>query len=134
MQVHYPEENYSLQTRGYNFKDASYVFNFIYQSDIAQKSWAYTVSVDTKLMPKNIVDFTLHYDSTDEDISQQWSDEGSKYVQNLLQELPIQVFATYSIQVPVDFIKSQPAWKPNIPLPVKPSIYIETSFYNGRFF
>lgn len=66
------------------------------------------MSVGIGLMPKNIVDFTLHYDSTDEYISQQWSKEGSKYVQDLLQELPIRVSVTYSIQVPVDWIKSQP--------------------------
>ncbi|WPK12215.1 hypothetical protein R6U77_00580 [Lysinibacillus louembei] len=83
-------------------------------------------------MPKNIVDFTLHYDSTDGDISQQWSEESSKYVQDLLQELPIRVSVTYSIQVPIDLIKSQPYWKPNISLPVKPSIYIESSFYDGE--
>ena len=123
----YPDREFQLDKGFYNFKFDAYTFDVTFYEP--PNNWTYTFEVGPKYLPKTIQTKTMHYDSRDETKSNDWSNQGSQYVKDLLAAFPIGG-TYYSIDVPIQF--SQTVWTPDINIIVAPSISIEFPLYKGE--
>lgn len=124
---HYPDSNFQFDKGFYNFKFGAYTFDVTFYEP--PNNWTYTFEVGPKYVPNSIQTKTLHYDSRDEAKSDNWSNQGSHYVKELLAAFPIGE-THYSIDVPHSF--SQTEWTPDVNVIVAPSISIEFPLYKGE--
>lgn len=124
---HYPKTNVQLDKGTYNFKFGTYDFDVIFNE--SPHYWNYTFEVGPKYVPNTIEAKMMHYDSRDETKSNDWSDQGSQYIKDLLAAFPVgNIF--YSIDVPNQFPQTE--WAPNVNVIVAPSITMEFPLYNGE--
>lgn len=124
---HYPNTSVQLDKGNYNFKFGTYDFDVTFNEP--PNYWNYTFEVGPKYVPNTIEAKMMHYDSRDEKKSNDWSDQGSQYVKDLLASLPVgDTF--YSIDVPNQFPQTE--WTPDVNVIVAPSISIEFPLYKGE--
>ena len=124
---HYPNTNFRVEKGSFNFKFNTYDFDVTFNEE--PNYWNYTFEVGPKYVPTTIEAKMMHYDSRDETKSNDWSDQGSQYVKNLLETFPVgNIF--YSIDVPNQF--SQTKWTPTVNVIVPPSITMEFPLYKGE--
>ncbi|MGN7477067.1 hypothetical protein ACTHOQ_04355 [Solibacillus silvestris] len=124
---HYPDADFQFDKGFYNFKFNAYTFDVTFYE--SPNNWTYTFEVGPKYLPNTIQTKTMHYDSRDETKSNDWSDQGSQYVKELLTAFPIGNIY-YSIDVPNQFPQTE--WAPAVNVIVAPSISIEFPLYKGE--
>lgn len=123
----YPDTDFQFEKGFYNFKFGAYTFDVTFYEPPNNRT--YTFEVGPKYLPNTIQTKTMHYDSRDETKSNDWSEQGSQYVKDLMAAFPIGG-THYSIDVPNQF--SQTEWTPDVNVIVAPSISIEFPLYKGE--
>lgn len=126
---HYPNTSFRVDKGSFNFKFNTYDFDVTFNEE--PNYWNYTFEVGPKYVPNTIEAKMMHYDSRDETKSNEWSDQGSQYVKNLLDTDTIPVGTIfYSIDVPNQFPQNK--WTPDVNVIVAPSISIELPLYKNE--
>ncbi len=129
---HYLEEQYGdiryqVDKGFYNFKFDTYDFDVTFYEDAL--NWTYSFEVGPKIVPTTIQTITMHYDSKDDSLSTAWSEQGSRYIKELLAGLPVGAISYY-IEIPRNFTEAK--WSPTIDVLIAPSISIDCSLYKGE--
>ncbi|MEG0386257.1 MAG: hypothetical protein RR642_16065, partial [Solibacillus sp.] len=127
--TYYPEGNYTLEDRRYNFKDNTYLFDFTYRAN--NNAWTYSLEVGHGLRPTEPTILMLHADSADDASAKKWRKAGTSYLRNLLADFPVVTSYDYDIEVPKGFTQHTPEWSPNVNVPVAPTLYFEMA-YDGE--
>lgn len=125
----YPELNLQLVDKGYNFKFGTYDFEFDYKE--GTNIWTMYITVGPSIWPSEVEELALKYDSKDESTSTKWSDEGTAYVEKLLNQEIQWNELYYTIDVPRNFEDEHPEWQPTIDVPTEPFINIDV-IYEGQ--
>ena len=118
----FADQQYSLDTVGFNFDSKMYDYIVTRQRDGVD--YSYALSINSKLADRTVSTFLPHPATLDEALSTRLSSEGETHVKNIVHRILPDANVEYKIYVPKGAINENTIWKPGFSVDLNAVIQI----------